>query len=366
MFRLPHNIHVRMMVLSFYVVFGAGLLYFFAHYVFWWILPFLSAYLLSFLLDPAIVFFTRRFRLPRGAASVFILLLLFSSIGTLCYLLFRRAWYELYHITLTLPALGESFSQRLNNIFSFLSEKCLSLGLPLFLPEDINNFLYSLLSRLSASFPQIASTLFTCLKNVGTALPQYLLSFVVFFISSYFFCKDHHKIKKALLHCLPAFGRTYFYHLKTHLFSTLSSYCKAQLLLMTITFMELLIGLCIARVDFVVLSAVCIALIDVLPFLGTGFILLPWSIYAWAGGDTRTCVILLLLYLCIVLVRQLLEPQIIGQSIGLYPLATLICLYIGFHVGGIWGMMLSPMFLLLLQFTFLEFNRYKQKKCPHA
>jgi sporulation integral membrane protein YtvI len=353
-----------MMIITFYLLLLAGFFYLFVRYLFWWFLPFLCALGASFVLEPAVSFCERNLRLRRGGAALFVLISLFLGAGSLFFLLLRRAWLELSHLIRALPTWGEIISGRLQIILTALIEQCDALGIPHVFSQDLYSMAFSLLGRLSSFFPGLISSLFFGIKNVGAALPQSFLFLAAFLLSCYFLCKDHKKIKQAVYGSIPHRLQPFSHHVRAHFISTLSSYCKTQLLLLTITFFELLLGLSIAQVDCVVLSAVCIAFVDLIPFIGTGFVLLPWSLYAWLGGDGRTALILLILYLCIMLVRQLTEPQIISQSIGMYPVATLMSLYAGFHAAGFWGMLFGPLCLILVQFAFTEYKCFYKRKKP--
>lgn len=114
------------------------------------------------------------------------------------------------------------------------------------------------------------------------------------------------------------------------------------MLLVSLTGLESLIGLTILGVSYAHLLALTVAFFDFLPILGPGTFYIPWSIWMFLSGNIRLGIGLLILYAIIVVVRQLLEPKVIGQSIGLHPLATLIALYFGFTLLGVWGLILGP------------------------
>ncbi len=184
MFRLPRNIHVRVIIIAFYLLLAAGLLFLFARYLFWWGLPFLCAYGLSSALEPAILLFVRRLRLSRPLAALLTLLGLFAGLFTLLFLLLRRAFLELSHLILALPSLGESFSAQLRSALTSFADWCSSLGIPLDFLGDLYSFAFLLPERLSSFLPGILSALLSGIKSVGLALPQILLFFAVFFLSS--------------------------------------------------------------------------------------------------------------------------------------------------------------------------------------
>ena len=133
------------------------------------------------------------------------------------------------------------------------------------------------------------------------------------------------------------------------MFSALFGWIKAQLILMTITFTELNIGFLIMKVENSLLLSLLIAVVDALPILGTGTILIPWAIIKLISGDYRLGISLLLLYLIVIIVRQLIEPKIVGKQIGMYPLLTLFAMYTGLQAMGFAGMIVGPIIVLIIK-----------------
>ena len=124
---------------------------------------------------------------------------------------------------------------------------------------------------------------------------------------------------------------------------------KGYLTIMFITFIELAIGLTVLRVNNSVLLAVLISLIDILPVLGTGTVLIPWSLISLIMGDTFLGIGLIILYMIILIVRNIIEPKFIGKRIGLKPLVTLISMYLGLQLAGVVGMFIFPLAMAFLK-----------------
>ena len=123
---------------------------------------------------------------------------------------------------------------------------------------------------------------------------------------------------------------------------------KAYLLIMLITFAEVSVGLWLLRVDVFLVVGLLIAVLDILPVLGSGTVLIPWGVYSLLSGRTALGVGLLVLYATVTLVRTLIEPKILGGQIGLCPLATIISMYAGLRLWGVGGMILAPMAATIL------------------
>jgi len=127
---------------------------------------------------------------------------------------------------------------------------------------------------------------------------------------------------------------------------------KAQGTLITITFCELLIGFSLLNIRYALILAIAIAIIDALPILGTGTVLIPWAVVLVVMGDYKFAACIFGMYLFILIVRQLIEPKIVGTQIGIYPLLTLIAMYTGTQFVGVWGLILGPIVLIILKNIF--------------
>jgi len=122
-------------------------------------------------------------------------------------------------------------------------------------------------------------------------------------------------------------------------------YLRTYLTIMTVTFFELSVGLTVIGVKYALAASLIIAVIDVLPVLGCGCVLVPWAVWEFLYGGTRRGIGLLILLGVIYLVRQLLDSRLIGRMTGVHPFAALVCLYLGWHIGGVGGMIAAPVIL---------------------
>jgi len=148
----------------------------------------------------------------------------------------------------------------------------------------------------------------------------------------------------------------YFYAiidgLMKNVFSALGAYIRAQLILICITFFELSIGFLVIGgkvADYALLLALIISIIDAIPILGTGVVLIPWGVLSLLSGDIRLGIMLIILYLICLLVRQLTEPRLVAHRIGIHPLPILMVMYIGLRFFGLFGMILGPVLALVVK-----------------
>ena len=136
--------------------------------------------------------------------------------------------------------------------------------------------------------------------------------------------------------------------IKNYIVGTLFVCIRSYLLIMSITFVELAIGLSLIRIPRAVLVALLIAVFDILPVLGTGGIMLPWVVIAALQGDISRAVGLLVIYLIITVIRNIIEPKIVGKQLGLHPVVTLVAMFVGASFAGIIGLFGLPIGLSLL------------------
>ena len=159
--------------------------------------------------------------------------------------------------------------------------------------------------------------------------------------------------------------------IKNTVTSTLTGYLKAYLLIMLLTFTEVFIGLTILGVDYALIISVVVAIVDVLPILGTGTVLIPWAIFCFITHNTSLGVGLLILYAVVLVVRQLAEPKIVGNTLGLHPLATLASIYLGIKFLGFGGIFIGPIAAMLIKSFFFKENdkcipESEDKKIPEG
>jgi sporulation integral membrane protein YtvI len=196
------------------------------------------------------------------------------------------------------------------------------------------------------------------------ALPSTLIFFLTFLIAVFYCCSDDGRIAMFLRDATPPLWRERLEQLRRSLADVGVRYLRAYLLLFLLTFAQLYIGFTVLGLEYTFLPALLIALIDILPVLGVGAALVPWGIVQLIGGNTHTGVGLLVLFGILLLLRQILEPRIIGGSLGLHPLATLMVVYAGLRLSGIVGMILAPGVALLLKALWSNHSSHASMESP--
>lgn len=345
---------------------GAGI-YFFAQY-FWPLLatmvatgikialPLLIAYLVAVLLNPVIAFFENKLHLSRTLGTLIALVIFLAMVGGILYLLVFNLIREMVDLSVTLGTLSNEWNQwNIDTAMERLQVFLERLNVPSnFIQETGKDFWQSL-----DFVRDIVAVLLAQFFNIIKALPQYFILLVLTLIASFFFACDYNKIKAnvsgLVIRWMPDRWEEGTRRIGRGLQRALHGYIKAILILISITGVLSLIGLSILGVRYAYILALLMALLDLLPIVGPGTIFVPWAAWMLFTGSPRFGIGLLILYGIIVIVRQMLEPKVVGENIGLHPLTTLVSLYLGYTLFGFWGLVLGPAVVIIYK-AFVENN----------
>ena len=316
---------------------------FFVFRLAFFLLPFLIAFALSSLMEPVIKFFTNKLHISRKIVAPVALLLLLAIIALLTILGVLRLIDEIKNLILVAPGF---LSRVYTQILELMNKSSEYIE---WLPEEITANLGSVISNLSNTITNFGKTIVKGAFVTAISLPEAIIFTIITSLATFFMMKDRHKIASALRHQLPESWVNRLLAIKNDLFSAIFGYLRAAMIIMVITFTELLIGLSIIGVEYSLLLAVVIAVIDALPVLGAGSVLIPWSVYSFVTGDIRMGVSILILYVVVLVIRQTVEPKIVGHQIGVYPLLTLLAMYAGLKLIGFAGLIIGPITFILIR-----------------
>ena len=328
---------------------AAAWIFLFFRFIFPATLPLWLGLCVAFLLRPAILWLSQKLHLRRRRAALFVTVFFYAGIGCLIWLAVSLLWGQLCALAAEFPNLYKQiFLPALADFFEWLSA-FLSRFVPN-LSRTVELWMRSFGSAAAKLSASISSWLFSCCTGIASRLPLWFLSITVTVFCSAFLSLDYPQTVHFLKKLIPSRFFPLLARLKQFASLTLLRMTKAYLFLLLITFSELCLGLWILKVPRFILIAALIALLDLLPILGTGTVLIPWSIFCFLSQNTRLGIGLLLMYLIITVARNFLEPKIIGDSIGLPPLLSLLSVYAGFRLFGVIGAFLAPPLALLLFF----------------
>jgi len=319
-----------------------------AYLVVMYLTPFLIAFIIAMILEPLVRFFMQRFKMGRKTASWLTMLIGLGGVGSI-----------IVTIVIQFVAQIRQLIQNLPDIYYRVYEQILiyaEKGTIVYqeLPKEVADYIKNLSVTLAKNGSQFINSFVKGVFDTAGSIPAMIFFIVITLVSLYFFIVDRQTMLVVAHNRLPKAWFEKMISLKQELFNALAGYVKAQLIMMSITFVELYIGFIIIRVEYALALAVIIAILDALPFVGTGIILIPWSVFEFITGHTRSGILLLVLYLIVILVRQMIEPKILSSQIGIHPIFTLGGMYIGLQLFGVIGFIIGPITVLILKNLFLK------------
>ncbi|MBC6680488.1 sporulation integral membrane protein YtvI [Zhenpiania hominis] len=311
------------------------------------IMPFIIAFLISWALQRPIRFLSEKLRVHKKILAIFLVLLFYCTIGLLIALLIIKSFSAVGELIASLPALYEAhINPLIGKIYDSLESSFIRLD------PELMNALDTLIQDSAASIGEIISglsmTVAGAVSGAASSLPGFLIRLLLMVISTFFISMDYDRLMGFILRQFNDRTQELFFQIKKYIIGTLFVCIRSYALIMSITFVELSIGLHILRVENAFLIALLIAVFDILPVLGTGGIMIPWAIITFLLGNYSLAIGLAVLYVVITIIRNILEPKIVGGNIGLHPVVTLISLFVGAQLFGVVGLFGFPIFLSLL------------------
>ena len=203
-------------------------------------------------------------------------------------------------------------------------------------------------NKITESATAFLQNFFLKLPSLVTWIPNAATVIVFSLLATFFISKDWDQLTALSSRFMPEKAKTSGKKVYVDLKKALLGFIKAQLTLISITLIIVLIGLLILRVEYAITIALITGIVDLLPYLGTGAVFVPWIIYEAVTGNIAQAVGLSILYTVVVVQRQVMEPKILSSNIGLNPLATLVALFVGFKLIGLLGLIIGPVTLVLI------------------
>lgn len=314
-------------------------------------LPFLVAFIIFLIIEPAIKYIMNKTGLSRRTSSILIFLIvsiiiigifvwglitLFSESSSLLQGL--NDYFDKFYIQI------QNFMENFNFDKIHLSNELL---------EVIGNSTGNLLETVS----EWLRNLLTGLINIITSIPSIAICIGITIVALYFICVDKIYILDQIEHHVPELWmKKIGNHLKD-LISTLGGYLKAQAILVIVSFIISLTGLYILKItnfkiQYPLLMALFIGFVDALPILGSGSVMIPWAILSSINGDINLGIAIIVILIIMSTTRQMLEPKLVSKNIGVHPIFTLIAMYTGFKFIGIIGLLIGPIILIIVKNVF--------------
>lgn len=314
-------------------------------------MPFLIAFIISLLLEPIIRILMKKLKLRRKTSSIIVLLVV---IGVILGLLIWAIATLISEGSNLLDNLGIYFTKANDLIQNFLgSENLKKLNIP---DNAVTAIEKSATELVNTAILWVNDFLKGFLAWI-TSIPTMGVYLAITFLSLYFICTDKVYIIDQFEHHLPEMWVKKIYkHLK-EIVAVLGKYLKAEATLIVVSFFISLIGLYIFKfaglnIAYPFLYALGIAFVDALPIFGSGTVMIPWAIISAFDGNITLAISVMALWIVMSIVRQFLEPKIVGNHIGIHPIFTLIAMYTGFKISGVMGLFIGPIALIILKNLF--------------
>ena len=313
--------------------------------------PFLLAFLFSRLLAPPVrlcMNHMKRIKLPRGLITLFGMVLLFGILGTAFCALASRIVRELVQLLQNTPVfvnwLSDTALPYLRDLYQGYSDV---------LPESAMSYINDAVSTFSSNAIDFAGSLSAAITGgavkTATSLPIILLSIVLTVMGTYYMTADKERISAFFRRTFPEPIRRHSSVLKKNLVHSLFGQIKSQLLVSLIITVFLMIIFVLFKIRYGLFLGFFIGFADALPVVGAGLFLIPWCLFELVMGHYVMAAFFAIAYIFVIIIRQIAEPRIVGHNLGLYPLATMIAMYVGFRLMGFLGLIAGPILLSLIR-----------------
>jgi len=333
----------KLFLLGLVIASMVGIVYFGFKLILLW-MPFIFAWWISGLLSPVVEIIHKKTRIYKSLLT-FVILLLF--IGIILFLVSFIGFSVVNQARIILDKIPE-ISVILEDSLINVSKNLINFKtfLPSLLTQNLDLNIPSILQNVNLS----VTTILASLVGIVTIIPNLLVAIIVMFVASFFMTKDKIKLKDMQMQLLShkTFRSPLLIIIKEDVIMVLLGYIKAQLIMMTLTFVEVGIGLTILKIPYAILIALGVGILDALPVFGTGSVFIPWIIILLFYQNYSLAIGLSIVYLVATLGRQSLEPKIISSQIGIYPLVTLLIIYTGIKVFGVAGIIVAPLIAITL------------------
>ena len=302
-------------------------------------MPFVIGWIIALIAGPPVHFLEKKLKIKRKISCAVVIILIIGLVVFAGYLIVGKLFRELLGFIGDLPELLGSLKADCDEIGNNLS------GLYEKLPKDIQHSLDRIGENANGLYADIMERVSTpTIEAVGDfakQLPTILISIIMCLLSAYFFVADRDSFLKTLREIMPESLQCRYTIIRRSLFQAVGGYFKAQIRIELWIYLLLVIGLVVLGVNYTLLIALGIAILDFFPFFGTGTVMIPWALVKFLSADYKMTIGLLLIWGISQLVRQIIQPKIVGDSIGVPPIPTLFLLFIGYKFAGVLGMIVA-------------------------
>lgn len=306
-------------------------------------MPFVFALAFTAATEPILRFIHSRWKIPRGILSLALILLVVGALGGILTALVMKGWHEIAELYGNWDEMWAAFQNmylQLGEVF----DKVLA-----YFPDNIQNIIHDLSDRLLAWLNELASRIVPKTTSAARSISSFVLAFLFFLMAWFFTASDYPNLRKTVADCTPKSLREIWAQLRRAFSAAFGGYIKAELTISLGVMVILAVGFSIMGQPYGLLLAFLLAVLDFIPILGAGTVMVPWMIVDAILGNWRRALYLLIIWGIICLFRRFTEPKIVGDQTGLHPLLSLLAIYVGMRTAGVLGMILGPVLLIMVR-----------------
>lgn len=307
------------------------------------VMPFLLALLFTAVTEPILRFFHNRWKISRGFLALVMILVVVGALGGIVAALAVKGWREVYALYQDWDRLWETFQGIYRELGTMFDQVLAHF------PSNIQDIVHDLSDRLLAWLNELASKLVPKTTSAARSISSFVLAFLFFLLAWFFTASDYPNLRAYVSKHTPESLRHLWNQLRRAFSAAFGGYLKAEATISLGVMVILAVGFPIMGQPYGTLLALLLGILDFIPILGAGTVMVPWMVVDLILGDWRKSLYLLILWGVITLFRRFIEPKIVGDQTGLHPLLSLLAIYVGMKTAGVLGMILFPVFLIMIR-----------------
>ena len=316
------------------------------------LMPLIVAWIVAMIANPIIRFLEKRIKIMRKHGSALVIILVLATLIAAFYGLAVLVASQFSSWVTELPEVYDSVTQNLQHLFRLLHQKYNIIPADVKLAFDQReNMLDSYIQKaIDGLLKMVKSGSLSKVSSLASSLMDFLVYAILTILASYFMTVEKDHFTKLLQEKTPAGVQRIWDKIKKIFIRAIGGYFKAHFQIMIVIFFITVIPFAFMGISYSGLLAVVIAIVDFLPFFGAGTVLVPWAVYRLVTGSYTYAAILFVIYVVVLIVRQALEPKLIGDNIGTSPFDTLVFMLVGYRLAGMLGLIVGiPVGMILME-----------------
>lgn len=310
-------------------------------------MPFVFGFVFSLIANPVVRFLEKKIRIKRKYGSVLIIVLVIAVIVLLCYGVIAALAAGIESFVAYIPTMSANAGVELVRAGEQLEN--LLAKIPFVQNADLEKIGEAISEYVTEFMSDGSEPTVLAIGDFAKKIPDVLVGVIVGLLATYFFIADREKLAAMVERHTPESLRKQTRRIYDQLVRVVGGYFKAQFKIMGVIYVVVFIGLLILDVDYAWLIGFGIAFLDMLPVFGTGTVLCPWAVIKLFSGNYMTALGMLILYVVTLVVHQLVQPKLVGESVGMDPFAALFFMFVGYRISGVLGMIIAiPVGMILI------------------